>query len=87
MGKGPFGICWAKGPAVFGISGQLGAWGLGDGPPRAPSAPRAKGPLGGHSGAIPNGKQFRVEGHFEWKALISIEGERIIPMKTIPYEL
>ena len=40
--------------------------------PRAPSAPLggwAHGALWGYSEAIPNGKSFRVEGNFEWKAI------------------
>ena len=92
MGKGPFGTCWAKGPAVFGMSGQLGkrpSGGLrfGRWAPKGAFGAQGRRDPWGSFGAIPNGKQFRVEGNFKWEALISIEGERIIPMKTIPYEL
>ena len=44
-----------------GPKGAFGALG-GNGP---------MGPFGGYSEAISNGKQFRMEGHFDWKAILN----------------
>ena len=70
LGKGQFGICWATGPVGFEMRGQLGkrpsvCFGFGDGPTRAPSAPRAQGARGGHSVAI----LYQMESNFELRVI------------------